>query len=186
MVGLFQSEWDALMLETYQLKQHLDQTRQELSHALYQHDAACRVIARLQRERDHARAALAQAQQLAASGGGAAAPEAVAMDEDDSGELGLSEAVCDEMQATAKVLSKGRKRRAIPEGVASKTQISSYQAVGSHTIHDPSKPPVLAVDMAAKQPNVVRTSRNHALPLHTERLQRMSPYGLHVDYLACW
>jgi pre-mRNA-processing factor 19 len=60
LLSTFQNEWDALALESFTIRQQLHQTRQELATALYQHDAAVRVIARLSRERDEARDALSK------------------------------------------------------------------------------------------------------------------------------
>lgn len=47
MLGQLRNEFDACMLDSFELKQNLMTTRQELSHALYQLDASYRVIARL-------------------------------------------------------------------------------------------------------------------------------------------
>ena len=50
-----QSEYDALVLELFDTRKALEETRKELSQALYQNDAAVRVVARLSMERDEAR-----------------------------------------------------------------------------------------------------------------------------------
>jgi pre-mRNA-processing factor 19 len=77
LLSTFQNEWDALALESFNMRQQLQQTRQELATALYQHDAAVRVIARLTRERDEARDALSK---VTISAGGVSNGDAMQID----------------------------------------------------------------------------------------------------------
>lgn len=69
LLATFQNEWDAIALETYELKKQLAQIRQELSTALYDYEGALRILARVTKERDDARAALSKVQVGASSGG---------------------------------------------------------------------------------------------------------------------
>lgn len=94
LLNVFQEEWDALALEAYTLRQTLSQTRQELSTALYQHDAAVRVVARLTKERDEARDALSKVT-VGASRAAGAGDEAMQVDS-----TGLPEAVLARVEST--------------------------------------------------------------------------------------
>ncbi|EDP52087.1 hypothetical protein KXX16_001026 [Aspergillus fumigatus] len=119
LLSVFQEEWDALALETYTLRQTLAQTRQELSAALYQHDAAVRVIARLTKERDEARDALSK---VTVSAGRAGGEEAMQVDS-----TGLPDAVLARIESTQVSLSKTRRKRPIPEGWATSDALSTYK-----------------------------------------------------------
>ncbi len=80
LLATFQNEWDALALETYNLQEQLARTREELATALYQHDAAVRVIARLTKERDEARSSLSRVTVAAGSAANATNGDAMAID----------------------------------------------------------------------------------------------------------
>lgn len=125
-----QDEWDALMLHTFTQRQQLQNARQELSHALYQHDAACRVIARLNNELIAAREALAtlKPQSMvpakAESNGTTANASATAaaaggpkQDQQQSEALGMTPEIVDKLQDKATILTQERKRRGrtVPE-----------------------------------------------------------------------
>lgn len=146
MLQLFQSEWDAAMLECYSLKQQLNTARQQLAHALYQQDAACRVIARLTRERDEARRALATAQVHGQQ------PSTESMDVEGSG---IPEQVKQRLLSVSKQLTTERKQRTVPKETATEDQIKSMQAVSSHPTHSASKPGILCLDLHPTKPLAV-------------------------------
>ncbi|KAJ4290318.1 hypothetical protein N0V90_010534 [Kalmusia sp. IMI 367209] len=123
LLSAFQNEWDAIVLETFTLKQQLAQTRQELSTALYQNDAATRVIARLTRERDEAREALSN---VTISGGGAANGEAMQVD----GQA-LPEELVAKVDETQQQLFATRRKRPIPDGWTTGDDVSAFDVISS-------------------------------------------------------
>ncbi|KAI5250413.1 cell cycle control protein [Aureobasidium subglaciale] len=121
LLSTFQNEWDALILETYQLKQQLAETRQELSTALYYSDSAEKVIARLQKERDEARDALAKISVTSTSNG----TNGDAMQVDGQG---LPEAIVAKIEQTQAELSSTRRKRPTPEGWATPDSLQAMQS----------------------------------------------------------
>lgn len=121
LLSIFQNEWDALALETYQIKQQLYQTRQELSTALYQHDAACRVIARITKERDEAREALSR---VSENMNGSSTDQPM---ETDSAFNPIPKVVQDVIETTMQELSAERKKRKVPEGWTTPEQLSKLK-----------------------------------------------------------
>ncbi len=124
LLSTFQNEWDALVLESFQLKQQLAEVRQELSTALYYNDSAQRVVARLQRERDEARDALARV--TVTSNGtngvnGGADGDAMVVDGQ-----GLPEEIVSKIEETQARLQGTRRKRPVPEDWATGDQIATY------------------------------------------------------------
>ncbi|KAI9292122.1 WD40 repeat-like protein [Neoconidiobolus thromboides FSU 785] len=124
LLSVFQNEWDSVMLEVFTLKQQYQQVRQQLSHALYQNDASARVIARLIKERDEARKALTEINETIG-----AQPIHVETNGSEQQEIGLSEEIVQAIQSKSEELSKQRKKRATPEGMASPDQIASFTQI---------------------------------------------------------
>ncbi|KAM3326842.1 pre-mRNA-processing factor 19 [Capsicum chacoense] len=159
MLGMFQIEWDGLMLSNFSLEQQLHTARQELSHALYQHDAACRVIARLKKERDDARAFLAQAQRqipmaattavgtTALSNGLRAAEDEEMGPEGKKIRPGISHSVIETLTECNAALSQQRKKRQIPATLAPVDAVERYTQLNSYPLHKTTKPGILSLDI---------------------------------------
>lgn len=171
-----QDEWDSVMLHSFTTRQQLQTARQELSHALYQHDAACRVIARLTKEVTAAREALATLKPQVNSTLSAAAPATAtivpqtmyaAETNGDQGhaniEEGISEEVAQKLQEKSSVLTQIRKQKGkkLPEDLATIEDIKSYHCLGSHTgLHSASTTGITALDVKVNEPNKIVTGGN--------------------------
>lgn len=127
LLSTFQNEWDAIILEAYQLKQQLAETRQELSTALYYNDAAQRVIARLQKERDEARDALSRVSVSGASNG-TNVTNGDAMQVDNQP---LSGHAVTRVTETQERLSGTRKQRSTPQDWATGEQLQNFQVAST-------------------------------------------------------
>lgn len=160
LLSLFHDEWDANMLELHNTRTQLHQTRQELSHALYQHDAATRVIARLLKERDEARAALADMKQQYAAdvAAAAAAPREGGGEGGRRPKAGIPEDVIADMTEVNATLSKGRKKRPLPDSLASADDIAAMTLAGSHPLHKTTAGGIAAIDVNPQQQGVVVTA----------------------------
>ena len=155
-----QDEWDAVMLHSFTLRQQLQAARQELSHALYQHDAACRVIARLTKEATAAREALAtlkpQSGTVAPVAVTQAAPTPAGGVKDDDvdivepAEIGMSDEILQKLQDKATELTSVRKKRGkkAPEDLTPGDDIRAFKEIATHPgLHSASMPGILALDM---------------------------------------
>uniref|UniRef100_T1H0R2 Pre-mRNA-processing factor 19 n=1 Tax=Megaselia scalaris TaxID=36166 RepID=T1H0R2_MEGSC len=162
-----QDEWDALMLHSFTQKQQLQTARQELSHSLYQHDSACRVIARLNKEITAAREALATLKPQ--TGLPASAPKPALASEADGlatqpiEQAGMSAEVIEKLQDKATVLTQERKKRGrtVPEELVTQEQLKTFMTTASHPgLHSASVPGILALDINPADHSRILTGGN--------------------------
>jgi len=135
----FQNEWDALMLETFNLKKQLNTTRQQLSHALYQNDAACRVIARLIKEKDSSRRELEQLRSAVGKG--------IGKMEVENALPGLDAEARNKLAIKSQELSTMRRQKEVGPNVASIEEIKEWKMTLSHTPHKAHSPGILCVEI---------------------------------------
>lgn len=126
-IRILSKEWDDLTLEVFGLRQQLDQTRRELATALYQHDAACRVVARLLRERDEAVNLLTQGGVRMEIDSEAQEPQ-----EEDLGTMPGQ--LLEELNGACAELSGARKHRKISEEVVRKEVLGAWGANGTRLV----------------------------------------------------
>ncbi|MFH4980090.1 hypothetical protein AB6A40_006799 [Gnathostoma spinigerum] len=150
LLKLLQDEWDACMLNSFSLREQLQTARQELSHTLYQHDAACRVIARLSKELNAAREALSTLKPHSNVESNVAPEETKTTAPVDKGPQRISDAILAKWQDKAATLTAARKQRgkSVPEALAKPELVKAFtQSKNITGLHSTSIPGLTALDV---------------------------------------
>lgn len=138
LLSIFQTEWDSIISEMFSLRTHVNDIRNELSHSLYQYDAATRVIAKLLKEKNGYKEEIEnlkkQIFQLKSS------------NDLDIYEIGLNEELLEKMQNVAKDLLINRKKRKI-DNVCSVEQWKDFKNTNEFNIHSSTIPGVTCITL---------------------------------------
>ncbi|WFD42737.1 RING-type E3 ubiquitin transferase [Malassezia psittaci] len=160
-----QNEYDAMVFESLALKKQYDSVRQDLAHALYTNDASTRVIARLLKERNEARDALANVH--ASLGMSSQQDQDVDMATDDEPSTALPASIVSAMDETAASLSSERRSRmkqGAPEGYTTSASAPSLQEDTSITsLHAAGSPGISALDVSANGKLVLTGGKDKAV-----------------------
>ena len=153
LLSSLQREFDGVLLEQFALKRDVHSLKQELAHALYQYDAACRVIARLVKERDEAKEALRSvslASPPAPVPVEAKQPPSASMEVDSDRKEGGAASMTAAFEATSERLGGKKRKAALKEKAAvaaRKEEVAAFTSTQSFTLHGASTPGVTAVDV---------------------------------------
>lgn len=175
MMSVLQSEWDKAQLDAFNLKEQVEFARQELSHALYQHDAACRVIAKLTKERDEARRQLSELynRSKAEESNGKAK-----MDMEESKEW-LDRQLIALITQRAAELNAERKARKKKEGAfvgfASPEEVTKFKLLHQSALHTPAQPGILSLDVdIVSDKYIVTGGHDHEILLFDRTKKKVS------------
>lgn len=138
LLSMFQTEWDAMICEMFSLRRHVNDIRNQLSHSLYQYDAATRVIAKLLKEKNTYKEEIenlrSQISQLKSC------------NDMNEFEIGVTEELIEKMQNVARELLMKRKKRKI-ENICSVEQWKEFKNTNEFNIHSSVIPGVTCITL---------------------------------------
>lgn len=161
------------MLYSFAQKQQMQTLKQELSHALYQYDASCRVITRLTKEVTAAREALSTLKPQAGISHMPSHAQVAALDSEMEVDIqynhnvqepiGMNTEIESQLQERSQMLTAERKKRGkqMPEDLAKPNTMENFVVKSTQIgIHSASSPGIVALDVSKRDCNKIITGGN--------------------------